>query len=589
MIRLNSKGFHHTVIPIIAVILVSVVGAYTLSRIHALSPSPVTGNAIQVRSALTDSTAQSMCLDDTQNSSADGTAVISFPCDPTDAAQQWMLYNNGTIRIDGKCLDTKTPFNTPGASTILYTCNNAASGTQVWSQRTAPVNGVNVTEIVNGDTPHLCLTDPNGGSTQTQLEVATCTGSADQDWTVATPHYDATAAGVKALQTLYNNTPSSPSRGLFCTGKPGGQCWWESANELNDIINYSEQTGSTAYLNDIPTTYANASNALNDGNGPFLDRYNDDDGWWGLTWLNAYKLTGNKAYLTTAENIFSYIQNNGWSTACGGGVYQFNGGLGADGLPATKDAIANGLYITLAARLYQATDNPAYMNSASGATAATNWFLHSGLIVPSGTQENLVEDHIINGTTSGVAPTNGTNLAASDACKAASTSKSTYNQGMILNGLTAMYTNTGNQAYLTDAENIASAVQNDTHNSSPALVDSNGVLTEPCEGAPYGCDQKDGKAFMQWKGVLPRSLYCLNEAARSSDYSSFLGTNADWLTKTYPLGKAAGPNGVTNGSMDFFGFTWDNYSTTGLSAATQGSALDALLANMGGSYAMCSG
>ncbi len=368
------------------------------------------------------------------------------------------------------------------------------------------------------------------------------------------------ANGIAALQTLYNNSSGSPSRGLFCTGIPTGTCWWESANELNTIITYMEQAHSKTYIHDIGRTFSYAANEELHSTGPFLDRYYDDDGWWAMTWINAYQLTGNIAYLHMAENIFTYIRTYGWSTACGGGVWQF-AGLGQKNQLPTKDAIVNALYIALAARLYQETHNQIYLQGDAGALATMSWFLHSGYITSQGRQRYLVNGSLSSAT-----------------CQPVTGYKQSNVQGMIIGALVNIYQITKNQAYLNLAQNIADAVLIDRNNSNPPLVDRNGVLTEACTHAP-DCNQSPAKSYLQYKGIFMRNLYCLNNVARAAKYSAFLTQNASWLIKTYP----ADNNPV------FYGFSWDSYSVQSPNQATQGSALDLLNALIGGSDAMCQG
>ncbi len=294
-----------------------------------------------------------MCLDDYQYKDANGTPITSFPCNAEDPGQQWTLYTNGTIRIhDTQCLDIKTPFNKPGAQAITYVCNDAKSQTQAWSPGGSQLeNNLTSAALTNGDAPHLCLTNPKGEASHTQLEVDGCSGSSDQTWTVQSLKAVQTVKpGMAALQAMYNNTKGSSGQGLFCNGNLGGQCWWDSANELNDVINYTEQTGDTSYQSDISNTFRDAGYALQSPQQTqqhiaFADKYNDDDGWWGLTWLNAYKLTGNKNYPKASEALFEYMQAN-WTPTCGGGVDQFNGGLSHDThQPSVKDACKRPIHL----------------------------------------------------------------------------------------------------------------------------------------------------------------------------------------------------------------------------------------------------
>ena len=52
---------------------------------------------------------------------------------------------------------------------------------------------------------------------------------------------------------------------------------------------------------------------------PYCGSY-DDQGWWGLAWLKAYELTGDKAYLFKAVQAFEWMVRGSWDDSqCGGG------------------------------------------------------------------------------------------------------------------------------------------------------------------------------------------------------------------------------------------------------------------------------
>ena len=88
------------------------------------------------------------------------------------SGQQWSVYTDSTLRTEGGCLyvlgGTKS-----GTSVDWYPCNGTAA--QAWTHKS---NG----ELVNSHA-NLCLTDP-GGNTSSRLDIETCTGSAQQVWTL---------------------------------------------------------------------------------------------------------------------------------------------------------------------------------------------------------------------------------------------------------------------------------------------------------------------------------------------------------------------------------------------------------------------
>jgi hypothetical protein len=44
----------------------------------------------------------------------------------------------------------------------------------------------------------------------------------------------------------------------------------------------------------------------------------DDNGWWGLAFINAYRATGTRRYLTDAQRALRYIAAVGWDPSAGG-------------------------------------------------------------------------------------------------------------------------------------------------------------------------------------------------------------------------------------------------------------------------------
>ena len=280
------------------------------------------------------------------------------------------------------------------------------------------------------------------------------------------PDYRSDAdAGVAALQRWYN-----PSTGLFSTTG-----WWNSANALNAIIDYSARTGSTYYRPDIANTFDR------NAGGGFINNYYDDEGWWALTWINAFDLTGDPRYLEVAKSIFADIAAS-WDPVCSGGVYWSKART-------YKNAIANELFMSLAARLHERTPNDQlYLG---WALRDWSWFKQSGMI----NAASLVND--------------GLNLST---CQNNHGTTWTYNQGVILGGLTDLFRSTGDHAYLDQAEAIADAA---TH----TLVNANGILVEPCEPS---C----GADGTQFKGIFTRNLFSLYRTDLRPAYLSFVQANA---------------------------------------------------------------
>jgi glycosyl hydrolase family 76 len=64
--------------------------------------------------------------------------------------------------------------------------------------------------------------------------------------------------------------------------------WWNAANALTVLVQYSRLSGSSQFQSVVSNTFTrNASSG-------FLINYYDDEGWWALAWIAAYEAaTGN--------------------------------------------------------------------------------------------------------------------------------------------------------------------------------------------------------------------------------------------------------------------------------------------------------
>jgi Ricin-type beta-trefoil lectin domain len=142
------------------------------NSIHvAISPTAQAPPAIQVTAI---KGYAGRCVNDLQNSSANGTKVVLWSC-TGGAAQNW-AYTSDELVHDGRCLtDPGTSGN--GSKLILNGCSSAKN--DLWIHKSG---GEYVLAAGDGK---LCLNDP-GSSTQdgTQLNVYTCKNTANQHWTL---------------------------------------------------------------------------------------------------------------------------------------------------------------------------------------------------------------------------------------------------------------------------------------------------------------------------------------------------------------------------------------------------------------------
>jgi hypothetical protein len=105
----------------------------------------------------------------------------------------------------------------------------------------------------------------------------------------------------------------------------------------------------------------------------------DDNGWWGLAFVNAYRATGTRRYLTDAQRALDYIATAGWDRE-GGGIwwntehpYKAGEALAADTLLATLLYQETRSRFALAQALkFLAWGNTAGFSSANGLYAGSS-------------------------------------------------------------------------------------------------------------------------------------------------------------------------------------------------------------------------
>lgn len=320
--------------------------------------------------------------------------------------------------------------------------------------------------------------------------------------------------GVQALQQWYTQ-----ATGLYAA--PSG--WWNAANEITVLANYSRAANSTQYLSAISNTFKNANQA--NGTTNFINSYDDDEGWWALAWIDAYDLTGNQAYLTMAETIFSNIATEWDTTTCGGGVWWEK--------PSNyKNAIANELFLSVAASLANRTTGSTSASYLAWAQKEWVWFKASGMI----NSKNLINDGLTS-TNPGACTNNRQNTWS-------------YNQGVILGGLVELHKADKDPALLPQAAAIADA--------AIANLTVNGILVDA---------SVSGNDAPQFKGVFTRNLMALYRAAPNPAYKTFVDANANSIWES-----GQGPNHQ-------FGAIWQGPFDSA-DAIRQSSALDTLIAAM---------
>ena len=316
-------------------------------------------------------------------------------------------------------------------------------------------------------------------------------------------------AAATALLTLYNH-----DTGLFNTTG-----WWNSANAITALADTSRLTHDKTIRPTLRNTFDRAPHGTSKAAPNFLNEFYDDEGWWALAWIDTFELTHDKRYLRMAETIFTDM-SGGWDTTCGGGIWWKKDRH-------YKNAIANELFLDVAAKLALHTHRKQRANYLDWANREWTWFSQTGLINP----DTLINDGL------------------DESCHNNGGTTWTYNQGVVLGGLTSLSKAAKTPALLDPARHIATAAMTN-------LTDPQGILHDPCEPDCGG----DG---VQFKGIFTRNLAQLQAAAPADPVARFLTTNADavWSLARTPDNR--------------FNTVWSSQDGP-VNAGSQTSALDAL-------------
>jgi predicted alpha-1,6-mannanase (GH76 family) len=232
----------------------------------------------------------------------------------------------------------------------------------------------------------------------------------------------------------------------------------------------------------VANTYEKSRNQF--GYKDWKNDFYDDMGWWAMGWIAAFDLTSDIKYRDTAEDIFQEM-TGGWNTPCGGGIWW-------DKKHTSIAAISNELYLTVAALLANRVSDPAVKDYyVQWAQMEWDWFKNSGII----NEKGLINDGI-----------------DQRSCKNDGKNTWTYNQGVVLAGLSEMARARSDGGFIKEAYALA--------NTAISKLSENGILTEPV-GGPLD------ETSAQFKGVFTRGLSTLNENEPQPNFTKFLIANAE--------------------------------------------------------------
>jgi hypothetical protein len=209
------------------------------------------------------------------------------------------------------------------------------------------------------------------------------------------------------------------------------------------------------------------------GNGH--DKYYDDNAWLVITFAEAYQLTGDRAYLTRAEETAHFVAS-GWDDKLGGGIWWHQSHKDD-----SKNTCANGPaavgYLALA-RLGPRDESDHWLTAARKVVEWTDKNLQA--------DDGLFDDRII--VTTGQMKKG----------------KLTYNSALMLRACLGLYRQTGQHEYLDQAERIGKAAASFTDKKT-------GVYRDP----------------LKWSQFMVEADLDLYRATANEDYLRRARTNAD--------------------------------------------------------------
>jgi hypothetical protein len=196
----------------------------------------------------------SLCLTNQNSLNTEGNPMFVSGCNG-GAGQQWSTYSDGTLRVQGGCLDVVSAGTTSGTNVDWYPCNG--TNAQLWTRQ---ANG----ELVNPNSG-LCLSDP-GGNTGARLVIETCTGAAQQIWTTPSGGGTGNTVSVSAPGNQSATVGTATSLQIHATDSASGQTLTYSATGLPAGLSINASSG---LISGTPTAAgtSNVTVTARDGTG----------------------------------------------------------------------------------------------------------------------------------------------------------------------------------------------------------------------------------------------------------------------------------------------------------------------------------
>lgn len=334
----------------------------------------------------------------------------------------------------------------------------------------------------------------------------------------------------QAAQTL-----SIPLRNMYTGDRPGDvpgnlpdpYYWWECGAMFNAFIDYWYYTGDTRY-NAI--TAQAMEHQIGDYDAFMPENQtktlgNDDQAFWGMAAMSAAenKLpdlgNGKPSWLALAQAVFN-TQKSRWDTqTCGGGlkwqIFTFNNGYNY------KNAISNGCFFNIAARLYKYLGNETYSDWAE---KAWEWELSVGLMSS--------DFHFYDGTDD------------LQNCSTINRIQWTYNAGVHMAGAAAMWNVTQSDLWRTRLKGLI--------DGAGVFFNNNVMIEVACENnGKCDVDQRSFKAylarFMAYTAVVaPWTQQYIDPLLKASAQAAVKQCNAGANQTTCGLRWV--DNGVNDGS-----------------------------------------